>query len=90
MDNEELHRQIVDDEARVAVLSKATDVLNHLRTVDSAITSTLKIIQRLDLEDPALTATLRSHNLIQEMSNVASAIADLEIATGTFFKSLDL
>jgi hypothetical protein len=88
--DEDLEKQIGEDAGRVAVLAKATDVLNNLRTVDGAITATLKIIQRLDMEDPQLTAKLRSHGLIQEMSTVATAIADLELSTGTFFKSLDL
>ena len=79
----------MDERMRDVVLSGANDILSHLRTVDASITATLAIIQKLDKHDPKLAETLRRHGLIQEMSGVAHAIADLEVATGHFFKSLD-
>ena len=79
----------MDDRTRSAVLTGANNILSHLRNVDASITATLKIIQKLDQQEPKLAETLRRHGLIQEMSGVAHAIADLEIATGDFFKSLD-
>lgn len=79
----------MDERMRAIVLSGANNILLHLRNVDASITATLEIIQKLDRQEPKLAQTLRRHGLIQEMSGVAHAIADLEIATGEFFKSLD-
>lgn len=79
----------MDERMRAIVLSGANNILSHLRNVDASITATLEIIQKLDRQEPKLAQTLRRHGLIQEMSGVAHAIADLEIATGEFFKSLD-
>lgn len=79
----------MDERMRAVVLSGANKILSHLRNVDASITATLEIIQKLDRQEPKLAQTLRRHGLVQEMSGVAHAIADLEIATGEFFKSLD-
>lgn len=79
----------MDDRMRSTVLSGANNILAHLRSVDASISATLAIVQRLDRDEPKLAETLRRHGLVQEMSGVAHAIANLEIATGDFFKSLD-
>jgi hypothetical protein len=79
----------MDERMRTVVLSGANNILSHLRSVDASITATLAIVQKLDRQEPELAETLRRHGLIQEMSGVAHAIANLEIATGEFFKSLD-
>lgn len=79
----------MDERMRAVVLSGANNILLHLRAVDASITATLAIIQKLDRQEPQLAETLRRHGLIQEMSGVAHAIANLEVATGEFFKSLD-
>jgi hypothetical protein len=79
----------MDESTRSVVLSGANNILSHLRAVDASITATLAIVQKLDRQEPKLAETLRRHGLIQEMSGVAHAIANLEIATGEFFKSLD-
>lgn len=79
----------MDERMRAVVLSGANNILSHLRVVDASITATLEIIQKLDRQEPELAETLRRHGLIQEMSGVAHAIANLEVATGEFFKSLD-
>lgn len=79
----------MDERMRAVVLSGANNILLHLRAVDASITATLAIIQKLDRQEPELAETLRRHGLIQEMSGVAHAIANLEVATGEFFKSLD-
>jgi hypothetical protein len=78
----------MDEEMQAEVLAGATSVLHRLRDLDGAITTTLRTIQRLDKEHPKLTSEMRAHGLVQEMSSVATAVANLEIATGDLFKSL--
>ena len=79
----------MDERMRTVVLSGANNIVSHLRAVDASITATLAIVQKLDKQEPELAEKLRRHGLIQEMSGVAHAVANLEIATGEFFKSLD-
>lgn len=79
----------MDERMRNVVLSGANNILSYLRAVDASITTTLAIVQKIDREEPELAETLRRHGLVQEMSGVAHAIANLEVATGEFFKSLD-